>query len=167
MRGLSPPCDTPRYAPIPNLATSCSSRTKQEILFSAARFKETAARSAGAWGNNLLVATCPSANAFEQTTTTAQQVNGGAAAGATSVTVDTDATNYLNVGDIVEFSSTGGGTDFTTGEQYRLTAVSATSITLVQHPRGAGGLITAVVDDARIKRNCSNCNSQIDRYEAA
>ena len=111
-----------------------------------------AARSAGAWGNNLLVATCPSANAFEQTTTTAQQVNGGAAAGATSVTVDTDATNYLNVGDIVEFSSTGGGTDFTTGEQYRLTAVSATSITLVQHPRGAGGLITAVVDDARIKR---------------
>jgi len=106
-----------------------------------------AARSAGAWGNNLLVATCPSANAFEQTTTTAQQVNGGAAAGATSVTVDTDATNYLNVGDIVEFSSTGGGTDFTTGEQYRLTAVSATSITLVQHPRGAGGLIIGLLFD--------------------
>ena len=29
-----------------------------------------AARSAGAWGNSLLVATCPSANAFEQITTT-------------------------------------------------------------------------------------------------
>src|SRR5210317_2036892 len=34
-----------------------------------------AARSAGAWGNNLLVATCPSASAFEQITTTSQQVD--------------------------------------------------------------------------------------------
>jgi phage tail sheath protein FI len=111
-----------------------------------------AARSPGSWGNNILVATCPSATAYETTTSTAQQVNGGAAVGATSITVDTDATSYLNVGDIVEFSSTGGGTDFTTGEKYRLTSVGATSIGIVQHPRGAGGLITAVVDDARIKR---------------
>ena len=111
-----------------------------------------AARSAGAWGNNLLVATCPSANAFEQTTSVSQQVNGSTSVGDTSITVDTDATNYLNVGDIIEFSTTGGGTDFTTGEQYRLTAVASTSITIVQHPRGAGGLITAVADNARIKR---------------
>src|SRR5210317_58361 len=111
-----------------------------------------AARSPGAWGNNILVATCPSASAYEQTTSTAQQVNGGAAVGATSITVDTDATSYLNVGDIVEFSSTGGGTDFTTGEKYRVTSVASTSIGIVQHPRGEGGLITAVVDDARIKR---------------
>ena len=111
-----------------------------------------AARSPGAWGNNILVATCPSASAYEQTTTTSQQANGGAAVGATSVTVDTDATSYLNVGDIVEFSSTGGGTDFTTGEKYRVTSVASTSIGIVQHPRGEGGLITAVVDDARIKR---------------
>ena len=111
-----------------------------------------AARSAGAWGNNLSVETCPSANAFEQTTTTSQQVNGSTSVGDTSITVDTDATNYLNVGDIIEFSTTGGGTDFTTGEQYRLTAVASTSITIVQHPRGAGGLITAVPDNARIKR---------------
>jgi len=33
-----------------------------------------------------------------------------------------------------------------------LTAVAATSITLVQHPRGAGGVQTAIADDARIKR---------------
>src|SRR5210317_1649785 len=34
-----------------------------------------AARTAGAWGNNLLVSTCPSASAFEQITTTSQQVD--------------------------------------------------------------------------------------------
>ncbi len=111
-----------------------------------------AARSPGAWGNNILVATCPSASAYETTLTTSQQADGGAAIGATTVAVDSDATTYLNVGDIVEFSSTAATTDFTTGEKYRVTSVGATSIGIVQHPRGAGGLITAVVDDARIKR---------------
>ena len=111
-----------------------------------------AARSPGAWGNNILVATCPSASAYETTLTTSQQVGALAAVGATTLTVDSDATTYLNVGDIVEFSSTAATTDFTTGEKYRVTSVGATSIGIVQHPRGAGGLITAVVDDARIKR---------------
>jgi len=111
-----------------------------------------AARSAGAWGNNLLVATCPSANAFEQTTTTSQQADGGAAVGDTTITVDSDATSYLNVGDIIEFSSTGSGVDFTTGEKYRVTNLTSTVVTIVQHPRGSGGLITAVVDNARIRR---------------
>jgi hypothetical protein len=111
-----------------------------------------AARSPGAWGNNILVATCPSASAYETTLTTSQQVGGAAAVGATTLTVDSDATTYLNVGDIVEFSSTAATADFTTGEKYRVTSVGATSIGIVQHPRGAGGLITAVVDDARIKR---------------
>jgi phage tail sheath protein FI len=110
------------------------------------------ARSPGSWGNNILVATCPSASAYEQTLTTSQQADGGAAVGATSVAVDSDATAYLNVGDIVEFSSTAATTDFTSGEKYRVTSVTSTSIGIVQHPRGAGGLITAVVDDARIKR---------------
>ena len=112
-----------------------------------------AARSAGAWGNNLLVATCPSANAFEQTTTTSQQVDGSTSVGDTTITVDSDATNYINVGDIIEFSSTASGVDFTTGEKYRVTNVASTQLTIVQHPRGAGGLISAVVDNARIKRN--------------
>ena len=111
-----------------------------------------AARSPGSWGNNILVATCPSASAYEQTLTTSQQADGGAAIGATSVAVDSDATSYLNVGDIVEFSSTAATADFTSGEKYRVTSVASTSIGIVQHPRGAGGLITAVVDDARIKR---------------
>ena len=111
-----------------------------------------AARSAGAWGNNLLVATCPSANAFEQTTTTSQQVDGSTSVGDTTITVDSDATSYINVGDIIEFSSTASGVDFTTGEKYRVTNVASTQLTIVQHPRGAGGLISAVVDNARIKR---------------
>tara|TARA_B100000929_G_scaffold264994_1_gene231783 strand:+ start:4252 stop:6192 length:1941 start_codon:yes stop_codon:yes gene_type:complete len=110
------------------------------------------ARSAGAWGNSLLVASCPSANAFGSTTTTSQQVDGSASAGDTTITLDSDATSYLNVGDIIEFSSTAAGVDFTTGEKYRVTALTSTQVTIVQSPRGAGGLITAVVDNARIRR---------------
>ena len=111
-----------------------------------------AARSAGAWGNSLLVATCPSASAFEQITSVSQQLDGAAAVGDTQITVDSDATSYLNVGDIIEFSSTASGVDFTTGEKYRVTNLTSTVVTIVQHPRGEGGLITAVVDNARIKR---------------
>ena len=112
-----------------------------------------AARTAGAHGNNLLVSTCPSATAYEQTLSTSQQVNqSDSAVGDTTVTVDTDATTYLNVGDIVQFSTTGGGTDFDDGDFYRLTAVAATTLTIVQHPRGSGGLKRALADDTRIKR---------------
>ena len=111
-----------------------------------------AARSAGAWGNNLLVATCPSASAFGATTTVSQQLDGGAAVGDTTITVDSDATSYLNIGDVIEFSSTASGVDFTTGEKYRVTGLTSTVVTIVQHPRGEGGLISAVVDNARIKR---------------
>ena len=111
-----------------------------------------AARTAGAHGNNLLVSTCPSATAYEQTLSTSQQVNqSDSAVGDTTVTVDTDATTYLNVGDIVQFSTTGGGTDFDDGDFYRLTAVAATTLTIVQHPRGSGGLKRALADDTRIK----------------
>ena len=111
-----------------------------------------AARSAGAWGNSLSVATCPSASAFEQITTVSQQLDGGASVGDTTITVDSDATSYLNVGDIIEFSKTASGVDFTTGEKYRVTNLTSTVVTIVQHPRGEGGLITAVADNARIKR---------------
>jgi phage tail sheath protein FI len=111
-----------------------------------------AARSAGAWGNSLLVVTCPSASAFGATTTVSQQLDGGAAVGDTTITVDSDATSYLNIGDVIEFSSTASGVDFTTGEKYRVTGLTSTVVTIVQHPRGEGGLITAAVDNARIKR---------------
>ena len=109
-----------------------------------------AARSAGTYGNNLLVSTCPSATAYEQTLSTSNQVNDTLAVGDTTVTVD-DGTAF-NVGDIVEFSTTAATTDFDSGEKYRVTAISTNDLTIVQHPRGAGGLKTAFVDDARIKR---------------
>ena len=107
-----------------------------------------AARTAGAWGNNLLVATCPSATAYEQTATSL--VNDTLAVGDTTVTVD-DGTEF-NVGDIIEFSTTASTTDFDSGEKYRITNISTNDLTIVQHPRGSGGLQTAFVDDARIKR---------------
>ena len=122
-----------------------------------------AARTAGAHGNNLLVSTCPSATAYESTTTTSQQVNqSDLAVGDTSVTVDTDATTYLNVGDVIQFSTTASGTDFDDGDFYRLTAVAATTLTIVQHPRGSGGLKRAVADDSRIKRRWKYYDS-VDR----
>ena len=112
-----------------------------------------AAKTPGAWGNNLLVATCPSASAFEQTLTTSQQVDqADLAVGDITVTVDSDATSYLNVGDIIEFSTTAATADFNDGDKYRVTSVASTSIGIVQHPRGDGGLKRAVADDARIKR---------------
>ena len=101
----------------------------------------------------MLVATCPNAAAFESTTTVSQQVNqADLAVGDTTVTMDSNATAYLNVGDVISFSTTAGGTDFDDGEQYRLTAVASTQITLVQHPRGSGGLKRAVLDNSRIRR---------------
>ena len=124
--------------------------TSGSIIQNSARCREVFEFSARKVGPK--VYTCPSASAYEQTLTTSQQADGGAAIGATSVAVDSDATSYLNVGDIVEFSSTAATADFTSGEKYRVTSVASTSIGIVQHPRGAGGLITVVVDDARIKR---------------
>ena len=109
-----------------------------------------AARTAGTHGNNLLVSTCPSATAFEQTLGTDNQVNDTLSVGDTTVTVD-DGTAF-NVGDIVEFSDSDGGTSFTSGEKYRITGISTNDLTIVQHPRGSGGLQTAFVDGARIKR---------------
>jgi hypothetical protein len=111
------------------------------------------ARTAGAWGNNLQVSTCPSATAYETTLSTSQQVDqADLAVGDTTVTMDSDATTYLNVGDIVSFSTTAAGTDFDDGEQYRVTSTASTSIGIVQHPRGAGGLKRAVLDNSRLRR---------------
>jgi len=115
-----------------------------------------AARTGGAWGNNLLVATCPTATAFEQTLSTGNQVASAGAVGDTTVTVDDIdlASNVINVGDIIEFSTTADAVDFDDGDQYRVTAVNTSTnvMTIVQHPRGAGGLKRVVADNSRIKR---------------
>jgi phage tail sheath protein FI len=109
-----------------------------------------AAKTPGAWGNNLSVATCPSATAFEQTLASANSVNDTLSVGDTTVTVD-DGSDF-NIGDIIEFSTTATVEDFNSGEKYRITNIATNDLTIVQHPRGAGGLKTAFVDNARIKR---------------
>ena len=109
-----------------------------------------AARTAGTWGNNLLVSTCPSATAFEENSSSLVNEGSGTAVGDTTIDVD-DGTAF-NVGDVLEFSTTASGTDFTTGEKYRITGISTNTLTIVQHPLGQGGLQTAVVDNATVKR---------------
>src|SRR5210317_1398880 len=100
-----------------------------------------AARTPGAWGNNLLVATCPSATAYEQVSSSLVASDSTTnVVGDTSVAVDDN--SAFNVGDIIQFSTTADTSDFDDGE----------SISFVQHPRGSGGLKRVVVDNARIKR---------------
>src|SRR5210317_493237 len=111
-----------------------------------------AARTAGARGNNLLVATCPSATAYEQVSSSLVASDSTTnVVGDTSVAVDDN--SAFNVGDIIQFSTTADTSDFDDGDFYRITSLgSGETINFVQHPRGAGGLKRVVVDNARIKR---------------
>jgi phage tail sheath protein FI len=109
---------------------------------------EWAARTAGAWGNNLLVSICPSAAAYETTVVTTLGV--AAVAGATSVTV-TSGTN-IAVGDIINFSTTASTSDYNDGHEYRVTAKSTNVITIVRHPSGTGGLQRAITNGCNIRR---------------
>ena len=110
-----------------------------------------AARTAGAHGNSLQVSTCPSATAYESISTSLVDT-AAAAVGDTIVT--TDESDVFNVGDIIQFSTTASTDDYNDGDFYRVTAIAASGETLefVQHPRGAGGLKRAIVDDSKIKR---------------
>ena len=111
-----------------------------------------AARTAGAWGNNLLVSTCPSATAYEQVSSSlVASTSTTNVVGDTSVAVDDNAS--FNVGDIIQFSTTADTSDFDDGDFYRITSLGAgETINFVQHPRGSGGLKRTVLDNARIKR---------------
>ena len=107
-----------------------------------------AARTGGAWGNNLQVSTCPSATAYEQEGATT--VNDTVAVGDTTLTVADGGT--LNVGDIIAISSTAATNDYDDGEQYRITGISTHDITIVQHQRGQGGLKKAYTNGANVRR---------------
>ena len=107
------------------------------------------ARSAGTHGNSLQVSTCPNATAFE--TEGATTVNDSSTAvGDTTVVVA--AGSNLNVGDIIAFSTTAATNDYDDGEQYRVTNISTNTITIVQHPRGTGGLKRVLTDGSNIRR---------------
>jgi len=101
-----------------------------------------AARTAGAHGNNLKVSICPSSTAFEETSKTTVN-NTNLAVGDTSVTVAS--VSGISVGDIVNFGETG-------GYEYRITNIASTTLTIVRHPSGVGGLHTAVANGSAVRR---------------
>ena len=109
---------------------------------------EWAARTAGAWGNNLLVSICPSAAAYETTVVTT--LASTPAVGDTQITV-TSGTN-IAVGDIINFSTTAGTSDYNDGHEYRVTAKATNLITIVRHPSGTGGLQRVLTNGCNIRR---------------
>ena len=112
---------------------------------------EWAARTAGAWGNSLLVSICPSATAYEETAKTTL-ADASTAVGDTTVVL-TSSTGF-NVGDIVNFSTTAATSDYDDGHEYRVTAnnTGTNTITIVRHPSGTGGLQRALTNGCNVRR---------------
>jgi len=103
---------------------------------------EWAARTAGAWGNNLKVSVCPSATAYETVNKTTVD---DASTAVGNTTIDLSSGTDFNVGDIVNFGEAG-------GHEYRVTDVSTDTLTFVRHPSGTGGLHTAVANGSQVRR---------------
>jgi len=106
-----------------------------------------AARTAGAWGNNLKISTCPSATVYEETAKTT--VNDSATAVGDTVVTVTSSTG-INVGDIVNF-----GDEY----EYRVLSISTNDLTIVRKNEpnhftasDSSGLIAALTDGANVRR---------------
>jgi len=109
---------------------------------------EWAARTAGVWGNGLKVSACHSATGFQEDAKTT--INDSAmSVGHTTVTL-TSGTGFA-VGDIVEFSTSAGGTDYD-GRKYKITAVNTNDITFVRADTLQGGLHQVPADGANVRR---------------
>jgi len=106
-----------------------------------------AARTAGAWGNNLKIESCPSATAYEETAKTT--VNDAAtAAGDTVVTVTSG--SGITAGDIVNFGD---------NYEYRVISVATNDLTIVrkEEPQyftasDSSGLHAAITDGSNVRR---------------
>ena len=127
-----------------------------------------AARTAGAWGNSLLVSTCPNATAYEQEGITTVN-DSSTAVGDTTVEV-TDGSVFnvghivstdgsvFNVGDIISFSTTAATNDYDDGHQYIITDISTHTLTITlyllsgQRVPENGGLQTTITNGANIRR---------------
>lgn len=110
-----------------------------------------AARTAGVHGNSLQVSTCPSATAYESISTSlVASTSTTNAVG--NLTIAVDEGSVFNVGDIIQFSTTASTEDFDDGDFYRITAITSETLTIVQHPRGSGGLKRVILDNSKIKR---------------
>ena len=116
-----------------------------------------AARTAGAWGNNLKVSMCASYTEFEQTFSgnagTLGVTTGTPAAGAVTVGIDTgggssgDGTAKYNIGDIVHFHEAD-------GSEYKVTAISGNNLTIERYGTAntAGGLRSALSAATNVRR---------------
>ena len=110
-----------------------------------------AARTAGVHGNSLQVSTCPSATAYESVSTSlVASTSTTNAVG--NLTIAVDEGSVFNVGDIIQFSTTASTEDFDDGDFYRITAINSETLSIVQHPRGSGGLKRVILDNSKIKR---------------
>ena len=107
-----------------------------------------AAKTAGAWGNSLKVATCPSATAYEEAAKTTVN-DASTAVGDTVITVTS--ASGINVGDILEFSTSVAGTDYD-GYKFRVTNIATNDLTIVRADTGSGGLHVPLTDGANVKR---------------
>jgi len=113
-----------------------------------------AARTAGAWGNSIAVATCPSATAYEQNEIAAvNQVT----TNINDSSIILTSTTGINVGDILEFTDTAEGTDYN-GYTYKVTAVNSPSVSIVRATTNTGGLYEPVTNGASVKRRWAYYN---------
>ena len=106
-----------------------------------------AARTAGAWGNNLIIETCPSATVYEETSKTTVN-DAGTAVGDTVVTVSS--ATGISAGDIVNF-----GDEY----EYRVLSISTNDLTIVRknEPQYFGasdssGLHATLTNGAAVRR---------------
>ena len=106
-----------------------------------------AARTAGAWGNNLKISTCPSSTVYEETAKTTIN-DSSTAVGDTTVTV-TSGTGF-SVGDIINFGD---------NYEYRIVSISTNDISFVRKDEpnhfGTGdssGLFAALTDGDNVRR---------------
>jgi len=123
----------------------------------AASVGQWAARTAGAWGNNLKIAMCPSAAEFEQTFSgnedTLGVVETAGAVGDTTVVIDTAGGSAgvggakYNVGDIVHFFEAD-------GSEYKVTGISTDTLTIERYGTAntAGGLRSIIADFTNVRR---------------
>ena len=106
-----------------------------------------AARTAGAWGNNLKIESCPSATAYEETAKTT--VNDAATAAGDTVVTVTSGTG-ITAGDIVNFGD---------NYEYRVISVATNDLTIVrkEEPQyftasDSSGLHAAITNGSNVRR---------------
>jgi len=96
-----------------------------------------ATRTAGSWGNNVLVAQCPNADAYQQLGNGVRQTTGTYAAGVAAIVVGS-AADY-SVDDIIYLQQDD-------GQHYTITGITGTTIDFIRYPAESGTGLTQAVD---------------------